>query len=152
MNRITPCIARGLHALDLSGAWFGLLGIRLLLAYEFGIAGLEKLRGENWFADIQDDFPFPFSIVPVDTSWFLATWTELVAGAALVVGLGTRFWAVSLLILDVVAWASVHGGNGYNVCGNGYKLPLMYALMLIPLVLSGPGRLSIDHWIRTRFG
>ena len=150
MNRITPCIARGLRALDLSGAWIGLLGIRLLLAYEFGMAGLEKLRGDNWFADIQGDFPFPFSVVPVDLSWFLATWTELIGAAALVIGLGTRFWAVSLLILDVVAWVSVHGGNGYNVCDNGYKLPLMYFVMLLPLVLSGPGRLSIDHWIRTR--
>jgi len=27
-------------------------------------------------------------------------------------------------------------------------LPLMYLLMLIPLVVSGPGKLSIDHWIR----
>jgi len=152
MNRLSPCIARGLHILDRGGAWIGLLGIRLLLAYEFGIAGLEKWRGENWFADIQDAFPFPFSIVPVDISWFLASWTELIGAAALVVGLGTRFWAVSLLILDIVAWAAVHGGNGYNVCDNGFKLPLMYALMLVPLVLSGPGRLSIDHWIRTRFG
>lgn len=152
MNRRLPCMARGLHLLDLGGAWVGLLGIRLLLAYEFGIAGLEKLNGDNWFADIQGDFPFPFSVVPVDLSWFLATWTELIGAAALVIGLGTRFWAASLLILDVVAWASVHGGNGYNVCDNGYKLPLMYALMLISLVLSGPGRLSIDHWIRTRFG
>ncbi|MDO9466962.1 MAG: DoxX family protein [Thiobacillus sp.] len=152
MNRLSPCIARGLHTLDLGGAWIGLLGIRLLLAYEFGIAGLEKLRGDNWFADIQSDFPFPFSIVPVEISWFLATWTELIGAAALVIGLGTRFWAVSLLILDIVAWASVHGGSGYNVCDNGYKLPLIYALMLVPLVLSGPGRLSLDHWIRTRFG
>ena len=152
MNRISSCMTRGLHTLDQGGAWIGLLGIRLLLAYEFGIAGLEKLRGDNWFADIQGDFPFPFSVVPVDLSWFLATWTELIGAVALVVGLGTRFWAASLLILDIVAWASVHGGNGYNVCDNGYKLPLMYALMLIPLVLSGPGRLSIDHWIRTRFG
>lgn len=152
MNRLSPSIARGLHLLDLGGAWVGLLGIRLLLAVEFGIAGLEKLNGDNWFADIQGDFPFPFSVVPVDLSWLLATWTELIGAAALVVGLGTRFWAVSLLILDLVAWASVHGANGYNVCDNGYKLPLMYALMLIPLVLSGPGRLSIDHWIRTRFG
>lgn len=152
MNRLSPCIARGLHLLDLGGAWVGLLGIRLLLAYEFGIAGMEKLRGDNWFADIQGDFPFPFSVVSVDLSWFLATWTELIGAAALVVGLGTRFWAVSLLILDLVAWASVHGANGYNVCDNGYKLSLMYALMLVPLVLSGPGRLSIDHWIRTRFG
>lgn len=152
MNRMSSCIARGLHTLDLGGAWIGLLGIRLLLAYEFGIAGLEKWRGENWFADIQDAFPFPFSIVPVDVSWFLATWTELIGAAALVVGLGTRFWAVSLLILDIVAWVSVHGGNGYNVCDNGFKLPLLYALMLVPLVLSGPGRLSVDHAIRRWLG
>ena len=152
MKCTSSCVARGLDGVDSIGSWIGMLGIRLLLAYEFGESGLEKLRGENWFADIQGDFPFPFSIVPVDVSWFLATWSELIGAAALVVGLGTRFWAVSLLILDVVAWASVHGGNGYNVCDNGFKLPLMYALMLVPLVLSGPGRLSIDHWIRSRFG
>jgi len=152
VNCNSSCITRGLNGLDQVGRWIGLLGIRLLLAYEFGIAGLEKLRGENWFADIQETFPFPFSMVPVDISWMLATWTELIGAAALVIGLGTRFWAVSLLILDIVAWASVHGGNGYSVCDNGYKLPLMYLVMLLPLVLSGPGRLSIDHWIRTRFG
>ena len=148
MHAISSWAARGLDRFDLVGSWLGLLGIRLLLAWEFGVAGLEKLRGENWFADIQGDFPFPFSVVPVDLSWFLATWTELLGAAALVVGLGTRFWAVGLLVLDVVAWASVHAGNGYNVCDNGWKLPLMYAVMLIPLVLSGPGRASLDHWIR----
>lgn len=150
MTAISTWAARGLSALDEAGRWVGLLGIRLLLAYEFGVAGLEKLRGENWFADIQGDFPFPFSVVPVDVSWFLATWTELIGAAALVIGLGTRFWAVSLLILDVVAWVSVHGAHGYNVCDNGYKLPLMYALMLLPLMLSGPGKASIDHWLRGR--
>lgn len=150
MNCSTACAARPLHWLDTAGAWLALLPIRLLLAYEFGIAGLEKLRGENWFADIQDAFPFPFGVVPVDLSWFLATWTELVGAAALVVGLGTRFWAVGLIVLDIVAWVSVHGGNGYNVCDNGYKLPLMYLTMLVPLVLAGPGKLSLDHWIRRR--
>jgi len=152
MNCIPAGVVRGLNGADQIGSWIGMLGIRLLLAYEFGVAGLEKLRGDNWFTDIQDAFPFPFSSVPVDLSWFLATWTELIGAAALVIGLGTRFWAVGLLILDVVAWASVHGGNGYNVCDNGYKLPLMYLVMLLPLVLSGPGRLSVDHWIRTRVG
>jgi len=147
MNAVSSSAARGLKVLDQAGGWIGLFGIRLLLAYEFGVAGLEKLRGDNWFADIQGDFPFPFSVVPVDVSWFLATWTELIGAAALVVGAGTRFWAVGLLILDIVAWVSVHGGNGYNVCENGYKLPLMYAVMLLPLTLSGPGRLSLDHWL-----
>jgi len=148
MDRISAWAARGLAGVDQVGAWIGLLGIRLLLGWEFGVAGLEKLRGENWFADIQGDLPFPFSAVPVDISWFLATWTELLGAAALVVGLGTRFWAVGLLVLDIVAWAAVHAGNGYNVCDNGYKLPLMYLTMLVPLLLSGPGKASLDHWIR----
>ena len=150
MTCTTHCAARGLTLLDNIGNWLGMLGLRLFLAYEFGQSGLEKFQGTNWFADIQGQFPFPFSVIPVDISWFLATWIELIGAVMLVIGLGTRFWAFSFLILDVVAWYAVHASSGYNVCDNGYKLPLMYLMMLIPLVLSGPGKLSIDHWIRTR--
>ncbi len=152
MKGISSCAARCLHGFDQTGAWLGLLGIRLLLAYEFGMAGLEKWRGDNWFTEIQAAFPFPFGVVPAEISWQLATWTELAGAAALAVGLGTRFWALGLIVLDLVAWAAVHAGNGYNVCDNGYKLPLMYLVMLVPLLLSGPGKLSVDHWVRARFG
>ena len=145
------CATDGLAILDNLGGWLGMLGLRLLLAYEFWQSGIEKFRGDNWFGEIQSQFPFPFSVVPVDVSWFLSTWTELIAPVMLVLGLGTRFWAVALLVLDIVAWQAVHAGNGYNVCDNGFKLPLMYLLMLIPLVLSGPGKLSLDHWIRQRY-
>ena len=138
------------HA-DTAGAWFAMLSLRLVLAWEFFEAGREKLLGDNWFADIRDAFPFPFSVVPVDVSWQLATWTELIAPVLLVLGLATRFAGAALIVLTVVAWAAVHAGNGYNVCDNGFKLPLMYLAMLIPLVLSGPGKLSIDHWLRQRF-
>jgi putative oxidoreductase len=136
------------HGLDKAGEWAGLLGLRLLLAYEFWQSGVEKFRGANWFAEILEDFPFPFNLLPVDGSWFLATWTELLGAAALVLGLGTRFFSAGLIILDIVAWASVHAGYGYNVCDNGFKLPLMYLIMFIPLLLSGPGKLSVDHLIR----
>lgn len=150
MKRMTRLALHGLQGIDQAGAWIGLLGIRLLLAYEFGMAGLEKWRGDNWFAEIRDAFPFPFGMVPVELSWQLVIWTELVGAAALAIGLGTRFWAFALIVLDVVAWAAVHAGNGYNVCDNGYKLPLMYLAMLVPLLLAGPGKLSVDHLIRTR--
>jgi putative oxidoreductase len=127
------------------GDWVAPLGLRLLLAYEFWESGVEKLKGENWFADIQDQFPFPFNVVPVELSWFLATWTELLGPVALVLGLTTRFWSVGLVVLTIVAWVSVHAGNGYNVCDNGFKLPLMYLVMFVPLILKGPGKLSLDH-------
>ena len=150
MTCIVNCTARALNVWDNLGSWLGMLSLRLFLAYEFWESGLEKFHGSNWFADIQGQFPFPFSVVPVDISWFLATWVELIGAVMLVIGLGTRFWAFSFLILDVVAWYAVHASSGYNVCDNGYKLPLMYLMMLIPLVLMGPGKLAIDHWIRTR--
>jgi putative oxidoreductase len=148
---LRACATHSLNVLDSLGGWLGMLGLRLILAYEFWVSGVEKFRGENWFADIQPAFPFPFSVVPVDISWFLATWIELLAPVMLVLGLGTRLGAFSLLVLDGVAWYAVHAGNGYNVCDNGFKLPLLYLMMLIPLVLSGPGKLSIDNWIRRRY-
>ena len=126
------------------------LALRLLLAYEFGESGLEKLRGQNWFADIHGQFPFPFNVVPVDVSWFLATWSELFGALALVVGLATRFVSATLVVLTVVAWAAVHAGLGYNVCQNGWKLPLIYVVLFVPLLLNGAGSLSLDHLIGRR--
>jgi putative oxidoreductase len=142
------CTQRGLAFLDGIGAWLPNLAIRLLLAYEFWEAGWMKLHGENWFAGIQGQFPFPFSIVPVEISWQLATWTELIGPVLLVLGLGTRFASLALVILTIVAWVSVHAGNGYNVCDNGYQLPLMYLVLFVPLLFQGAGRLSVDDRIR----
>lgn len=146
--------------LDGLGPWLAPLGLRLILAYEFGEAGLEKLRGENWFAGVQSKFPFPFNHVDPELSWWLATWAELGAAALLVAGLFTRFAAYSLLVLTFVATAAVHWPSewsslaqlwqGYairNVGAGNFKLPMLFALMLLPLVLGGAGRLSLDALI-----
>lgn len=146
------CMQRGLGILDGIGSWLPNLAIRLLLAYEFWESGIVKLRGENWFMGIQEQFPFPFNLVPTDISWQIATWTELVGPVLLVLGLGTRFASVSLMILTGVAWYSVHAGNGYNVCDNGYQLPLMYLVLFLPLLFQGAGKLSVDFLIRGRLG
>ena len=148
MNPIIYLARIAIEKLDGIGDYVAMLPLRLLLAWEFWESGVEKYNGENWFSQIQDDFPFPFNVVPTDISWFISTWAELLGAIALVIGLGTRFTAATLIVLDIVAWASVHAGNGYNVCDNGFKLPLMYLMMLIPLFLSGPGKASLDALIR----
>lgn len=137
--------------LSVTGEYLSLLVLRLLLAFEFWEGGVGKFNSENWFTDIKDDFPFPFNVIPTEISWFISTWAELLGAIALVVGLGTRFTAATLIILDIVAWVSVHGGNGYNVCDNGFKLPLIYLVMLIPLLFSGPGKASLDAYIKRYF-
>ena len=150
--------------LNAAGEWVSFLGLRLLLGWEFFESGLEKYHGDNWFADIQDKFPAPFNLMPVNISWSMATWFELIGGVALVVGLGTRFFATSLFVLTVVATAAVHWpaewhtlaelAKGYAITDEGYgnfKLPLLFLAMLLPLVFYGPGKLSLDAWIARRF-
>ena len=149
-----------LNTTNHAGEWVGLLGLRLLLGWEFFESGLEKAMGENWFADIMDRFPFPFNVIPSDISWQTSTWSELIGGVALVVGFATRFFGISLTVLTVVAIVSVHWPEhwsswmdlimGYTITDNGYgnfKLPVLYLGMLLPLILSGPGKLSLDALI-----
>lgn len=137
--------------LDAASLWLSPLALRLILAKEFWDAGIAKLNGANWFIDIQAQFPFPFNLLPPAFSWHLATGFEIVGPLALALGLGTRFFAFSLAVLTLVAIAAVHAGHGYTISEGGWKLPLIYLAMLLPLILSGPGKLSLDHVLRQRF-
>jgi len=156
-------LSLALNGIDALGLWLGLLSLRLLLGWDFFESGLEKLNGNNWFADIQACFPFPFNHLPPELRWQMATWFELVGAVALVIGLGSRFFALSLFILTVVATASVHWPEtwstlgellmGYRFTDQGYgnfKLPVLFLGMLLPVILLGPGKLSLDHWLRHR--
>jgi len=154
-------LVNGFSRLEVLGLWLGLVSLRLLLGWDFFESGLEKLHGENWFADVMEKLPFPFDVVPVSISWQLATWFELLGSVALVIGFGTRFFAASLAVLTLVAIASVHWpdtwttlgdlARGYVLIDKGYgnfKLPVLFLGMLLPLILLGPGRLSLDAAIR----
>jgi putative oxidoreductase len=141
------------------------LALRLILAWEFGESGYEKWMGSNWFADVT--FPFPFSLLPADFSWQLSMWFELVGALALLLGFATRFFAISLMVLTVVAIAAVHWPEhwhtasellkGYRIVDEGgdgfgnYKLPVIYLAMFLPLLFGGAGRLSLDVWLTRYF-
>ncbi len=164
MEKLKSLWGRIVGVLNLAGDWGALLLIRALMAFEFTKAGLMKLHGTNWFVDYQDNFPFPFNVLPVEISWFLSTWSEILGGMGLLFGLFTRFWAVSLIILSIVAIFGVHWPadwhslgelwKGYAISNKGfgnYRVPLLFIAMLIPLVLKGPGKLSVDHLLSRYF-
>ena len=132
--------------------------LRLIMGWEFWESGWEKYSGENWFADIQEKFPFPFSKIPADLSWAMATYFEIGGAVLLVLGLFTRFAAYSLLVLTFVATAAVHWpdmiamwsdlAKGYAITDMGhgnFKLPLLFVVMLLPIIFQGPGKISLDY-------
>ncbi len=139
------------------------LALRLILFWEFWEAGSKKWRGENWFGDIpwadwQKGFPWPFDVLPIGLNWTLATWAEMLFALALLLGLFTRFAAISLIVITMVATAAVHWPaewsdlsglwEGYVITSKGagnFKLPLLFLIMLLPLVFHGGGRLSLDQ-------
>ena len=149
--------------LRVAGDYLWPLVLRLVMFWEFWESGITKLRGNNWFAEIpwadwQKGFPWPFSAVPVELNWLAATWGELVFAAMLLFGLFTRFAAVSLIVITAVATAAVHWPaewgsvgalwDGYLITAKGggnFKLPLLFVVMLLPLVFFGGGKVSLDH-------
>jgi putative oxidoreductase len=91
-----------------SGEYVWPLALRLILAWEFWESGITKLNGKNWFGDIpwadwQNGFPWPFDIIPQDINWLAATWGEIVFSLLILLGLFTRFAAISLTVIAAAA-------------------------------------------------
>ena len=158
MNAIVALWQALTARLDAAGETIPPLVLRLIMGWEFWESGLEKLHGDNWFATIQSRFPFPFDVIPPAVSWELSTWFEIIGALMLWVGLGTRVFAFILLFLTFVATAAVHWpsmltmwsdlAKGYAITDMGhgnFKLPLLFVVMLLPLIFGGGGRLSLDH-------
>ncbi|HRB28640.1 MAG TPA: DoxX family membrane protein [Nitrosomonas sp.] len=80
--------------------------LRLILAYEFWDAGFMKLSSEGWFDQLK--FPYPFNLISDDNLWIMSTWLEIAGAIGLLLGLGTRFFTVALMVLTVVAIQTVH--------------------------------------------
>ena len=147
--------------LNAAGTFLPQIFLRLILFWEFWEAGKMKYDGGadgNWFASIQNSFPFPFNSIDPAISWSMAMWGEIICAIFILLGLFTRFAAISLIVITVVATAAVHWPDsysslselwkGYAISDKGfgnYKLPLLYIIMLLPLLFSGAGKFSLDN-------
>jgi putative oxidoreductase len=122
---------------------FSLLAIRLVLAYGFYQAAMNKIGNVSgiaeWFASM--NYPFP------TLNAYLATGTEMLGVVLLIIGLGTRIISIPLIIVMLVAIFTVHFPNGFEAGDNGFEIPLYYGLMLLILLTHGGGKLSLDYLI-----
>ena len=120
---------------------FSLLLIRIALAYGFYGPALMKWSNieatVDWFASL--GIPFPIF------STFLTASFEVMAVVLLLLGFFTRFIAIPIMIIMLVAIFTVHIQNGFSVGNNGFEIPLYYFLFLSILVTHGAGKFSLDY-------
>lgn len=116
---------------------------RIVLAYGFYEPATMKLKNFSgiveWFTSM--GMPLP------KLNAFLATGTETVGFVLLFLGLAIRIISIPLMVVMVVAIVTVHLGNGFEAGDNGFEIPIYYLLMLFSLLITGPGKFSLDALI-----
>lgn len=128
------------HALD--------LGIRLYMADVFFRSGLVKVR--NWDGTMYlfaNEYRVP--LLPPELAAWLGTFGELVFPPLLALGLATRFAALSLSVVNVVAVVSFWHVLAENEAAR--MSHVYWALLLLVTLCHGPGKLSLDHWLGRRW-
>ena len=139
---------------------FGLLVLRL------GIGGFMLTHGWGklqMLLDGQfDQFGDPIGLGN-ELSLVLAVSAEFLSALLVMLGLATRLAAIPLIITMAVAAFVVHGNDPWT-SGRAAELfmsgqakswaskepALLFLIPFLALIFTGPGRISLDHLIRTR--
>ena len=121
------------------------LGIRLYLANVFWQSGVNKFQ--SWDSTLfLFEYEYQVPLLSPKLAAYLGTGAELFFPVLLAIGLGGRFAAISLFIFNIIAVISYPGLNEVGVAQHQ-----LWGLMLLLPVCYGPGKISIDHFIRKKY-
>lgn len=128
--------------------WLGPLLLRLVFGYFWLETGWAKLHNLEFFSGRFVEWGIPFPTV----SATLSGATDLVGGALLMLGLGTRLATIPMIFNMLVALAVVVL-PGISTLDEFVELDeVLYVAILFWLFVAGPGKASLDHWIARRNG
>lgn len=124
-----------------------LLFFRVYVAWVFLKSGLWKLN--NWEQNLAVfEYEYAVPLLNYEVAAYLATFGELVFPIFLIAGLGTRFAAIAISFINIVAVISYYATLAK---GAGLVLHQLYGAMLLVNIVYGGGLLSIDQWIKSKF-
>jgi putative oxidoreductase len=121
------------------------LGVRLWVANVFFTSGMTKIQ--NWSSTVslfENEYAVP--ILPPEIAAYIGTATELTLPVFLVLGLITRPAAIALFIFNIVAALTYP-----DISALGIKDHQVWGLLMLVTIVHGPGKLSLDYWIKRKF-
>jgi putative oxidoreductase len=122
-----------------------LLIARAYVAYVFFLSGLTKLRDwDTTVALFMDEYKVP--LLSPTVAAFMGTAGELVLPVLLLVGLGTRFAALGLSVVNVVAVIALQ-----EIAPAALQQHILWGALLAAVAVFGAGAFCAERWLAPRF-
>jgi len=128
----------------------GDLVARIWVARIFFLAGIAKTM--SWGSTVMlftHEYEVPF--LSPDVAAFLGTGAELLLPVLLVLGLGGRLTIFAFFIYNAIAVISYPFLLTADGAAGLYQ-HINWGLLLMLLMFHGPGKLSLDYWLKKRYG
>jgi putative oxidoreductase len=123
-----------------------LLVARLYVGWVFFASGLTKLRDwESTLFLFEEEYTVPF--INFEVAAFLGTAGELILPVWLVLGLGGRFAAAGLFVVNIVAVVSLEA-----IAPAAYTLHVLWGVLLLQIIIWGCGFMSVDKLLKLKIG
>jgi putative oxidoreductase len=120
------------------------LAARIYVAQAFFLSGLTKIRDwDTTVALFTDEYKVP--LLPPALAALMGTTGELVLPVLLLLGLGGRFAALGLFVVNVVAVISLQ-----DIAPAALQQHVFWGSLLAGLAIYGPGPWSVERWVWPR--
>jgi putative oxidoreductase len=121
------------------------LALRVVVGIAFFRSGLAKIQSwETTVLLFENEYQVP--LLPPELAAYLGTAAELVLPVLLVAGLCGRGAALALFVFNIVAVISYP-----DLSDGGLLQHQFWGWLLLVTLLHGPGKLSVDHFVRRRY-
>lgn len=121
-----------------------LLIARFYVAWAFLSSGLTKLR--DWDSTLflfEEEYNVP--LLPYEVAAYLGTAAELILPVLLIAGVASRFSALGLFVVNIVAVISLE-----DIAAAAYAEHVLWGTLLAQVIIFSGGRFAVDRLIEQR--
>jgi putative oxidoreductase len=124
------------------------LALRCFVGWQFFKAGMVKVSDwSSTLALFHDEYKVP--LLPPDLAAYMGAGGELVLPLLLFVGLVSRPAALALFFVNLMAVVSYPQLFAFE-CPAAINDHLYWGILLLVVVMFGPGKFSLDAWLKNR--
>ncbi len=121
-----------------------LLVARFYVGWAFFSSGLTKLR--DWDSTLMlFEYEYQVPVLPFELAAYLGTFAEIVFPLLLIAGLGSRFSALALFFVNIVAVISLE-----DIAAAAYAEHLLWGTLLLQIVIFSGGRFALDRLVEAQ--